>query len=231
MNIKTRRFNLIISMLLWLPVMHSAQAEPLLGLTLQKTTINDVKNLITQSGAQITEDHPLLGRDDRVIRIQGGSLPGVRDYIRGSFIFNDSGVLDTYFLVYTLSTPGIFNERFQALSSNYGQPKKHWDGSIDPHAAMFPIDVGDVRLYEDQTKNELMETWEVNSLVATRPEPVRGNSGGGRCESGCDANYNACMRPSPIGPAMSPISTNFQQNLAVSGCNARYQSCLNQCAR
>lgn len=154
MNFLTRHFKLTVTLSLGLLFINPALAEPLLGLTLLKSTVTDVQNLITQSGALVIEDKPLF-RTGRVIRIQGGSLPGVREYVKGSFIFNPYGVLERYFLNYSLAAPGIFYERVQAVSSDYGKPKS------DKNPLQFATEFGAVTLSEDRRTNILMEDWQV----------------------------------------------------------------------
>jgi hypothetical protein len=52
--------SLLIYFLCYL-ILNPANAVPLLGLTLMQSKVTDVQQLITNSGAQITEDSPLGG--------------------------------------------------------------------------------------------------------------------------------------------------------------------------
>lgn len=149
-----------------------AIAEPLLGLTLSKSTASDVQNLIAKSGAQVTEDKQLLSRTapnspgvstGRVIRIKGGSLLGVREYLNASFIFNPNGILERYILNYSLDSPEIFNERYQAVSSEYSNTKS------SSGYALFATDIGAITLSENRNTNVLMEDWQINSMLAIKP--------------------------------------------------------------
>jgi hypothetical protein len=221
MNFLTRHFNLTVALILGLLCINPALAEPLLGLTLLKSTVTDVQNLIAKGGAHITEDKPLF-RTGRVIRIQGGSLPGVQEYVKGSFIFNPYGILERYFLNYSLATPGIINERVQAVSSDYGNPKNN------QNSLQFATDFGAILFSEDRRTNMLMEDWQVNSMLAKKPAPSGGNRGGSQCANACAADYDICMQPSPIAPRMGP-SIDVQQNFAMTQCNSIYNACLNSC--
>jgi len=81
-----------------------AAVESFLGLTLNRSSMNDVLQIIATSGGTITENAPMdrFGLT-RVIRFSGGALPGVPFYTSGNFLFDKNGTLYRFNLAGPLS--------------------------------------------------------------------------------------------------------------------------------
>lgn len=222
MRITSQYIKFIVILLIGWFFSNQAQAEALFGLTLLKSNVEDVQNLITQSGANITEDSPLYNSGSRVIRIQGGSFPGAPVYISGNFSFDNNGRLFRYNILRSLNTPdalGGYNNRLQALSAGF----KTYSQTGSTIRFMAPDAI--ISLTVDRNKNQFIEDWQQSSNTGNDHAVNKGAAIGDRWQIAAQ-----CAKECPIGSCNTyPSGLGNYDATMNAACQQKMNQCMQEC--